>query len=164
MSTVASDPRHADAGQAGVSGGNAASGSVPGLRLPHDKLARLVIKAHWLVLRDPTNLETRSSRSGSEAANQSLMTVYVIKEQLKMLRAAPTARTWRSAEPMDGSRPGKRHSRPDAVRQALATRLLARYPKPGALATHASQLEGVNKVIKRMAYGDESSSRPPANL
>jgi len=61
---------------------------------------RVVKQAHGLLLRNPTNVKTPAYKVRIDevlAANQSLMTVYVIKEQLKMLWTAPIARTWRSA-------------------------------------------------------------------
>lgn len=70
-------------------------------QLRHDKPARRVFKrAHWSLLRNPADLKTPVQRVQLQevfAANQSLMTVYVMKEQLKTLWTAPPAWTWRGA-------------------------------------------------------------------
>lgn len=63
-------------------------------QLRHDQPARRVIKrAHWLLLRNPAHLAEHEAIRLSDvlAANQSLMTAYVMKEQLKALWNAPTA-------------------------------------------------------------------------
>jgi len=68
--------------------------------LRHDKPARRVVKrSHWLLLRNPANLKEHEQVRLSELLqpNQSLMAVYVMKEQLKALWNAPSARAWRSA-------------------------------------------------------------------
>jgi transposase len=58
-------------------------------RLRHDKPARKVIKqARWLLLRNPQNLKTPEQQVRLEdllAANQALMTVYLMKAELKTL-------------------------------------------------------------------------------
>ena len=69
-------------------------------QLRHDKPARKVVKrAHWLLLHNPEKLRTSEQVRLDEvlAANQSLMTVYVMKEQLKALWSVPTAWAWRRA-------------------------------------------------------------------
>ncbi len=69
--------------------------------LRHDKPARRVVKqAHWLLLRNRANLKTPAQQIRLDevlAANQSLMTVYVMKAQLNALWSAPTAWAWRAA-------------------------------------------------------------------
>src|SRR3546814_2000134 len=62
-------------------------------QLRHDKPARRVVKrAHWLLLRNPTNLKGSEQVRLAEVleANKSLMAVYVMKDQLKALWNAPT--------------------------------------------------------------------------
>src|SRR5207253_9332205 len=58
-------------------------------RLRHDKPARKVIKqARWLLLRNPENLKKPEQQVHLQdllAANQSLMTVYLMKAELKTL-------------------------------------------------------------------------------
>src|SRR5690606_33346101 len=69
-------------------------------QLRHDKPARRVVeRAHWLLLRNPANLRDSEQIRLDEvlAANQSLMTVYVMKDQLKTLWTATTAWSWRAA-------------------------------------------------------------------
>lgn len=134
-------------------------------QLRHDAPARRVVKqAHWLLLRNPANLKTAAQRVRLDevlAANQSLMTVYVMKEQLKALWTAPTAWAWRSAWTQWMSHASE--SQIPALTQ-FAQRLRGywrgivsrvRWPM------HTGQLEGINnkiKVIKRMAYGYRDSN------
>lgn len=133
-------------------------------QLRHDKPARRVVKqAHWLLLRNPASVKTPAQKVRLDevlAANQSLMTVYVMKEQLKMLWTAPTPRTWRSAWNQWMS-----HAQESGI---PALMLFARRLRPywrGILSRvrwpmHTGQLEGINnkiKVIKRMAYGYRDS-------
>jgi transposase len=133
-------------------------------QLRHDKPARRVVKqAHWLLLRNRANLKTPGQRVRLDevlAANQSLMTVYVMKEQLKALWTVPTAWEWRRAWTQWMSHASE--SRIPALMQ-FARRLRGywrgivsrvRWPM------HTGQLEGINnkiKVIKRMAYGYRDS-------
>lgn len=133
-------------------------------QLRHDKPARRVVKrAHWLLLRNRANLKTPAQQVRLEevlAANQSLMTVYVMKEQLKALWTAPTAWAWRRAWTQWMAH--AQESRIPALMQ-FARRLRGywrgivsrvRWPM------HTGQLEGINnkiKVIKRMAYGYRDS-------
>lgn len=132
--------------------------------LRHDKPARRVVKqAHWLLLRNRANLKTPTQQIRLDellAANQSLMTVYVMKEQLKELWRAPTAWAWRRAWTQ-----WMAHARQSAIPSLMqfAKRLQGywrgivsrvRWPM------HTGQLEGINnkiKVIKRMAYGYRDS-------
>lgn len=133
-------------------------------QLRHDMPARRVVKqAHWLLLRNPARLKTPAERVRLDevlAANQSLMTVYVMKEQLKALWTAPTAWAWRSAW-----KQWMAHAQESQI-PALAqfARRLSGYWR-GIVSRvrwpmHTGQLEGINnkiKVIKRMAYGYRDS-------
>ncbi|MDQ3160046.1 MAG: ISL3 family transposase, partial [Pseudomonadota bacterium] len=132
--------------------------------LRHDKPARRVVKqAHWLLLRNRANLKTPAQHVRLDevlAANQSLMTVYVMKEQLKALWTASSAWQWRRDWTQWMSH--AKESRIPALMQ-FARRLRGywrgivsrvRWPM------HTGQLEGINnkiKVIKRMAYGYRDS-------
>lgn len=133
-------------------------------QLRHDKPARRVVKqAHWLLLRNPASVKTSAQKIRLDevlAANQSLMTVYVMKAQLKTLWTAPTPGTWRSAWNQ-----WMAHARESGI---PALMLFAKRLRPywrGILSRvrwpmHTGQLEGINnkiKVIKRMAYGYRDS-------
>jgi len=129
-------------------------------RLRDDKPARRVVKrSRWLLLRNRENLPRPEDAVRLDellAANQSLMTVYVLKEDLKQLwayRHTGYARAfwaaWLRRALSSGIAPLKRFARRlrPYVRGILAH---CRYP------LHTSLLEGINnriKVIKRMAYG-----------
>jgi transposase len=133
-------------------------------RLRHDKPARKVIKqARWLLLRNPQNLKTPEQQVHLQdllAANQSLMTVYLMKAELKTLWTPSAAWAWRSAW-----KQWLRHAHESEIPALIqfANRLKAywrgivsrvRWPM------HTGQLEGINnriKVIKRMAYGYRDS-------
>jgi len=133
-------------------------------RLRHDKPARKVIKqARWLLLRNPQNLKTPEQQVRLQdllAANQSLMTVYLMKAELKTLWTPSAAWAWRSAW-----KQWLRHAHESEIPALIqfAKRLKAywrgivsrvRWPM------HTGQLEGINnriKVIKRMAYGYRDS-------
>lgn len=133
-------------------------------RLRHDKPARKIIKqARWLLLRNPENLKHEDQQVRLQdllAANQSLMTVYLMKAELKALWSPTTAWGWRSAW-----RQWLRLSDESAIPalKQFAKRLkgywrgiLSRVRWP----MHTGQLEGINnriKVIKRMAYGYRDS-------
>jgi transposase len=129
-------------------------------RLRSDRAARRVIKgARWLLLRNRENIPKREDRVKLDellAANRKLLTVYVLKDDLKHLwdysYAGAAQRFWN-----------------EWYRRALRSRIeplkkfarnLSRY-LDGILAhcrwpLHTSVLEGINnkiKVIKRMAYG-----------
>ncbi|WP_413795677.1 MULTISPECIES: ISL3 family transposase [unclassified Pseudomonas] len=133
-------------------------------RLRHDKPARKVIKqARWLLLRNPENLKSADQQVHLQdllAANQSLMTVYLMKAELKALWSPTTAWGWRSAW-KQWLRLADESAIP-ALKQ-FAKRLkgywrgiLSRVRWP----MHTGQLEGINnriKVIKRMAYGYRDS-------
>ena len=129
-------------------------------RLRGDRRGRKVVKsARWLLLRNRENLPSADDRIRLKEllqANKALMTVYVLKDDLKQLWAyrseAWARRSWKSW-----------------YRRATRSRIkpLRRFAKrladylPGILAhcrwpLHTSLLEGINnkiKVIKRMAYG-----------
>lgn len=133
-------------------------------RLRHDKPARKVIKqARWLLLRNPENLKREDQQVRLQdllAANQSLMTVYLMKAELKALWSPATAWGWRSA--------WKQWLRLAAESAIPALKQFAKRLKSywrGILSRvrwpmHTGQLEGINnriKVIKRMAYGYRDS-------
>ncbi len=129
-------------------------------RLKHDKTARKVIKgARWLLLRNRENIAEGEDRVRLDellAANQALMTAYVLKDDLKGLWSHRREKDARAAWESWFQR---------ALESAIAplvafARKLEKY-LPGILAhanwpLHTSLLEGINnkiKVIKRMAYG-----------
>lgn len=128
-------------------------------QLRHDKRARQVVKrAHWLLLRNPRHLKEAEQIRLDEvlAANQPLMTAYVMKEQLKALWNAPTAWAWRTAW-----KQWLRHAQESGIPALIH---FAKCLKPywrGILSRvrwpmHTGLLEGINnriKVIKRIAYG-----------
>lgn len=128
-------------------------------QLRQDKPARRVVKqSHWLLLRNRANLRDNERVRLDEVltANQSLLSVYVMAEQLKSL--------WRAACPWQWRRLWRdwlsqaRESQIPALMQ-FAARLqpywrgiLSRVRWP----MHTGQLEGINnkiKLIKRQAYG-----------
>ncbi|WP_172117557.1 ISL3 family transposase [Halomonas hibernica] len=125
----------------------------------HDKPARQVVKrSRWLLLRNRANLKDEQALKLEELlqANQPLMTVYVLKEQLKELWYAPS-----EAE----AKQRWQHWLKLALSSGLApAQQFARHLKgyiEGVIASaiyqmSTSVLEGMNnkiKVIKRMAYG-----------
>lgn len=129
-------------------------------RLQHDKPARKVVKtSRWLLLRNPDHLKRPSDRVRLRElldANQRLLSVYLLKEDLKLL--------WRHQRPELAQRAWE-----DWFHRAIHSRIppLQRFAKKlqpylhGILAhatwpLNTSVLEGINnkiKVIKRMAYG-----------
>ena len=129
-------------------------------RLRHDKKARKVVKtARWLLLRNRENIPRDEDRVRLDellAANQSLMTAYVLKDDLKTLwshRHEGQARTawqaWLTRAVESGIKPIVAFARrlEPYIHGILAH---CRWP------LHTSLLEGINnkiKVIKRMAYG-----------
>ncbi len=133
--------------------------------LRHGKPARRVVKqAHRLLLRNRANLKSPGQQIRLDevlAANQSLMTVYVMKEQLKALWRAPTAWAWRAAW-----RQWMAHARQSAIPALVQFAKRLRGYWRGIVSRvrwpmHAGQLEGINskiKVIKRMAYGYRDSN------
>jgi transposase len=129
-------------------------------RLRADKKARRVVKSsRWLLLRNQENLTRKEDRIKLRellAANRVLMTVYVLKDDLKHL--------WDYRYPKAARRFWKQwYSR--AIRSRIEPlKTFARKLKPyldGIIAhcrwpLHTSVIEGINnkiKVIKRMAYG-----------
>lgn len=133
-------------------------------RLRQDKPARKVIKqARWLLLRNPENHKREDQQVHLQdllAANQSLMTVYLMKAELKALWSPTTVWGWRSA--------WKQWLRLAAESEIPALKQFARRLKEywrGILSRvrwpmHTGQLEGINnriKVIKPMAYGYRDS-------
>jgi len=128
-------------------------------RLRSDPQARKVIKgARWLLLRNRQNVRPadRIRLTDLLAANRKLMTVYVLKDDLKHLwsyrQAGSAYRFWK-------------HWYERAIRSRIEPlKAFARKLKtywPGIVShcrwpLHTSVLEGINnkiKVIKRMAYG-----------
>ena len=128
-------------------------------RLRHDKRARKVIKtARWLLLRNGQDLGEGDSLRLKEllAANQNLMTVYVLKDDLKRLwrfscieQAAAFWEQWFGRAMESGIAPLMLFARRmSGYLQGILNHCL--WP------LHTGLLEGINnriKVIKRMAYG-----------
>jgi len=128
-------------------------------QLRHDKPARKIVKrSRWLLLRNRANLKGEQTLKLEELlqANQPLMTVYLLKDQLKELWFAPSEeearqrwQDWLSLAINSGLAPV----------QQLAKRLKGYVDGIVASATYrmnTSVLEGMNnkiKIIKRMAYG-----------
>ncbi|MBI2236524.1 MAG: transposase [Magnetospirillum sp.] len=129
-------------------------------RLRGDKKARKVVKtARWLLLRNRENLKRPQDQVRPDellAANQSLMTVCVMKDELKQL--------WRQSS-VEAAKAAWRawwHKTRDSGIEPLIrlARKLEPY-LPGIVASaswrlNTSILEGINnriKMIKRMAYG-----------
>ena len=128
-------------------------------QLRHDKPARQVVKqSRWLLLRNKGKLKKEQAMKLDELlqANQPLMTVYVLKEQLKALWFAPSEteakqrwKDWLNLAMSSGLVP----------LQQFAKRLKGYVD--GIIASsvyrmNTSVLEGMNnkiKVLKRMAYG-----------
>lgn len=128
-------------------------------RLQADKKARKFVKSsRWLLLRNHENLKSDQKVRLNEllAANQSLLTVYLLKDQLKRLwryqRQGWAEKAWANwfDQAMESGIPALKR---------FAQRL--KLYLPGILARcrhplHTSVLEGINntiKVIKRRAYG-----------
>lgn len=132
-------------------------------RLRNDKPARKAIKqSRWLLLRNRDNLTDAQNVTLGEllAANQPLLTTYLLKEQLKALWYAPSARAakrrWNQ---------WYRMALDSGLQPVIAfARKLEKYVH-GIIASaryrlNTSVLEGMNnriKVIKRMAYGYRDS-------
>ncbi len=128
-------------------------------QLRHDKPARKVVKrSRWLLLRNRANLKGEQALKLEELlqANQPLMTVYLLKDQLKELWFAPSEeearqrwQDWLTLASSSGLAPVL----------LFAKRLKGYIDGIVASATYrmnTSVLEGMNnkiKVIKRMAYG-----------
>ena len=134
---------------------------LPGTRsLP---LRRQVKRARWLLLRNPANVPDDQQPKLEEllAANQALMTVYVMKASLKELWFASSAWQWRKAWRTWLT---MAHSSEIEPLRKFASKLknywrgiVARVRWP----MHTGQLEGINnriKVMKRIAYGYRDSA------
>jgi transposase len=133
-------------------------------RLRQDRPQRRVVKrARWLLLRNRENVPTSQQSSLDEllAANQALMTVYVMKATLKELWQPSGGRqwlvAWRNWLKMardSGIEPLRKFAaKLKPYWRGIAARL--RWPM------HTGQLEGINnriKVMKRMAYGYRDSA------
>lgn len=132
-------------------------------RLRQDRPQRKVVKrARWLLLRNRENVPAAQQASLDEllAANQALMTVYVMKTALKELWQQPGGwqwiRAWRNwlkmAQESEIEPLRKFAAKLKPYWRGIASRL--RWPM------HTGQLEGINnriKVMKRMAYGYRDS-------
>lgn len=129
-------------------------------RLRDDKKARKVVKtARWLLLRNRDNLKSLQDRVRLDellAANQTLMTVYVLKDELKMLWRQPSTKAAKAAW-----KAWRDKARASAIPALLRFAKKLEPYLPGIVASaswplNTSVLEGINnriKVIKRMAYG-----------
>jgi transposase len=133
-------------------------------RLREDRRQRQVVKrARWLLLRNRENvpLEQQSSLSELLAANQALMTVYVMKAALKELWQPQGARQWLAA--WRNWLKMARDSEIESLRK-FAAKLKPYWRGIAARlrwTMHTGQLEGINnriKVMKRMAYGYRDSA------
>lgn len=128
-------------------------------RLRHDKKARRIVKtARWLLLRNGQNLKEGEQLRLQELleANQSLMTVYILKDDLKQL--------WRFTCVEEASLFWEHWYR-RATESGIKPLVLFAKRLKGYLhgilnhctwPLHTGLLEGINnriKVIKRMAYG-----------
>lgn len=129
-------------------------------RLKDDKKARKVVKqSRWLLLRNPENLKSEEQRVSLQellAANQALLTVYVMKSSLKAIWSARTAWAWRT-----GWKEWMRQAAQSGIAPLISfAKRLSGYWR-GIVSRvrwpmHSGQLEGINnriKVMKRMAYG-----------
>lgn len=133
-------------------------------RLKHDRPQRQVVKrARWLLLRNKENVPAEQLPKLDEllAANQALMTTYVMKASLKELWQPGNVWQWRRAWKAWLSMAAQSKIEP---LMRFARRLKAYWR--GILARmrwpmHTGQLEGINnriKVMKRMAYGYRDSN------
>ena len=132
-------------------------------RLREDRPQRKVVKrARWLLLRNRENVPPAQQANLDEllAANQALMTVYVMKTALKELWQTSGGwqwllawRSWLKMARDSGIEPLRRFAaKLKPYWRGIAARL--RWPM------HTGQLEGINnriKVMKRMAYGYRDS-------
>lgn len=129
-------------------------------RLKHDRPARKVIKgARWLLLRNRENITKDQDRVRLDEllkANRKLMTVYVLKDDLKQLWAYRHTgyalrfwQQWYGRAVRSRIEPLKRFA---AKLKGYLPGILSHCRFP----LHTSVLEGINnkiKVLKRMAYG-----------
>jgi transposase len=129
-------------------------------RLREDRQARHVVKsARWLLLRNRSSLKSPEQHIRLDellAANQSLMTVYVLREDLKQLwqyrHRGYARRAWEGwfQRAIDSGIPALQSFARNL--QPYLHGILAHTKWP----LHTSLIEGINnriKVIKRMAYG-----------
>ena len=128
-------------------------------QLRHDKPARKIVKSsRWLLLRNRSNLERDDKIRLRDllTANKALMTVYVLKDDLKHLwsyrREAWARAAWRSwrRRALRSGIPALKRFAKNLSRRIDGVLAHCRHP------IHTSLLEGMNnkiKVIKRMAYG-----------
>lgn len=128
-------------------------------QLRHNKPARRVVKqSHWLLLRNRAGLQPGERIRLDEVlqANQPLLTVYLMAEQLKSLWSASCPWQWRRlwkdwlAQANDSQIPAVKlfAARLRPYWRGILSRV--RWPM------HTGQLEGINnkiKVIKRQAFG-----------
>ena len=133
-------------------------------RLRDNRPQRKVVKrARWLLLRNPENVppDQRTTLNELLAANQTLMTVYVMKASLKELWQHGSARSWLAS--WRNWLAMARDSGIEALRKFAAKLrpywrgIVSRLRWP----MHTGQLEGINnriKVMKRMAYGYRDSA------
>jgi transposase len=128
-------------------------------RLRHDKPARRVVKrSHWLLLRNPVGLNAGERIRLDEVlqANQPLLTVYLMAEQLRGLWNMPCPWQWRRLW-KDWLGQAADSNIPALMQFAARLRpywrgILSRVRWP----MHTGQLEGINnkiKLIKRQAFG-----------
>jgi transposase len=133
-------------------------------RLKQDRpLRRVVKRARWLLLRNRENVPPAQQTSLNEllAANQALMTVYVMKASLKELWQPTSAWQWRRAwktwlKMANDSQINPLRTFAKKLK-AYWRGIVARVRWP----MHTGQLEGINnriKVMKRMAYGYRDSA------
>lgn len=128
-------------------------------QLKQDRPARQVVKrGRWLLLKNPENLTEEQSGKLDELleANEPLLKVYLMKQQLKDLWRAPTKRAamrrwnqWYNMAVDSGIKPLQHFAK---VLKPYLRGIVAHAVHP----LHTSVLEGINnkiKVIKRMAYG-----------
>jgi len=133
-------------------------------RLRDNRPQRKVVKrARWLLLRNPENVppDQRTTLNELLAANQTLMTVCVMKASLKELWQHGSARSWLAS--WRNWLAMARDSGIEALRKFAAKLrpywrgIVSRLRWP----MHTGQLEGINnriKVMKRMAYGYRDSA------
>lgn len=128
-------------------------------QLRHDRPARRIVKrSHWLLLRNRAGLQPaeRIRLDDVLQANQPLLTVYVMAEQLKGL--------WNVGCPWQWRRSWRDWLAQASESQIPALKLFAKRLQPywrGILSRvrwpmHTGQLEGINnkiKLIKRQAFG-----------
>lgn len=128
-------------------------------QLRQNKPARRVVKqAHWLLLRNPAGLAPAQQVQLAEVlqANQSLLTVYLMKDALKSLWTATSAWEWRRRW-----KQWLQHAQQSNIQPLQRFASLLRPYWRGILSRvrwpmHTGQLEGINnkiKLIKRQAFG-----------